>query len=313
MTVDVAALRQKMYNATLVQLIKANPDLAIMRVKPDFPIPKHTAGQYATLGLGAWEPRLPDVPPDVIPSDQQERLIRRAYSISHPILDENHLLIREPLPYLEFYIVLLRLTGAGEPSALTPRLFMLQEGDRLYLGEKITGHYTCQFVKPTDTVLFLSTGTGEAPHHFMLWDLLHRGHQGTILSICCVRRAADLGYLQTYRYLTRQFPNVHYIPLTTREPNQFGQKLYIQDLLQSGILEQEYKVSLDPANTHVFLCGNPKMIGAPTLNRQTGERQLPTTLGVVELLSKRGFQTDVLAQKKIGNIHYEEFWKEPAQ
>lgn len=305
--------RQASYNAILVELIKANPDLAIMRIKPDFPIPPHHSGQYATIGLGAWEPRLPVVPSDEVPPDQQHRLIRRAYSISHPILGQGGQLAKEHLPFLEFYIVLLRLTGAGEPSALTPRLFMLKEGDRLFLGEKITGHYSCQFIKPHETVLFLSTGTGEAPHNYMIWDLLKRGHQGPLISVCCVRHAADLGYLKTYQTLTRAFPQVHYLPLTTREPNQFGQKLYIQDLIATGLLESHLGIMLDPGNTHVFLCGNPNMIGAPKIHRETGERQYPATLGCVEILEKRGFVSDHLALKKIGTIHYEEYWKESAQ
>ena len=42
-------------------------------------------------------------------------------------------------------------------------------------------------------MLFLATGTGEAPHNYMLWELLRRGHTGRILSACCVRYRRDLG------------------------------------------------------------------------------------------------------------------------
>ena len=97
--------------------------------------------------------------------------------------------------WLEFYIVLVRKSDKAQPPGLTPRLFLLKEGDRLIMGEKITGHFTLDPVKPNDTVLFLSTGTGEAPHNYMLWELLRRGHQGRILSACCVRYRRDLGYL----------------------------------------------------------------------------------------------------------------------
>ena len=58
---------------------------------------------------------------------------------------------------------------------------MLKEGDSLFMGEKIAGHYTADPVQPGDTVLFLSTGTGEALDNYMLWQLLRRGHQGRIL------------------------------------------------------------------------------------------------------------------------------------
>src|SRR5437773_9544517 len=114
---------------------------------------------------------------------------------------------------------------------------MLREGDRLYLGEKITGHFTLDPVKPNDAVLFLSTGTGEAPHNYMLWDLLRRGHQSRILAACCVRYQRDLGYLPIHKKLIKMFPNYTYVPLPTREADTVNRKVYIQDMLTSGQLE----------------------------------------------------------------------------
>ena len=64
---------------------------------------------------------------------------------------------------------------------------MLREGDRLYLGEKITGHFTLDPVQARRHGAVPVTGTGEAPHNYMLWELLRRGHDGPILSACCVR------------------------------------------------------------------------------------------------------------------------------
>ena len=43
---EIAAARQRRYNGTVTGLRKPNPDLFIMRVKPDFPRPPHRAGQY---------------------------------------------------------------------------------------------------------------------------------------------------------------------------------------------------------------------------------------------------------------------------
>ena len=65
------------------------------------------------------------------------------------------LLDRERVDWLEFYIVSGAQIGKAQPPALTPRLFLLREGDRLFLGEKITGHFTLDPVKPDDTVVFL--------------------------------------------------------------------------------------------------------------------------------------------------------------
>src|SRR5436309_550738 len=82
-------------------------------------------------------------------------------------------------------------------------------------------------VKPGDTVVFLATGTGEAPHNYMIWELLRRGHAGKIVSVCCVRFLRDLGYLDIQRELMRRHGHYKYITLTTRENLQAGQKVYI--------------------------------------------------------------------------------------
>lgn len=305
---QVAALRKKNYNATVASIRWANPDLFAIRVRPDFRLPTHKPGQYSTLGMGHWEPRVPDCQEEHPKPGEEVKLIRRAYSISCPILDDSgKLLDLAQTDWLEFYIVLVRRSEKG-PPALTPRLFALKEGDRLFLGEKIAGHYNLDTVQPNDTVLFLSTGTGEAPHNYMTWQLLSHGHAGKILAACCVRYRQDLGYLATHEELMRRHANYKYLRLTTREPENLNQKIYIQDLITSGQLETILGQVLDPAHTHVYLCGNPKMIGVPNIDKITEHTVYPEPLGVVEILEKRGFKRDLPAVKSKGNIHFEEYW-----
>jgi ferredoxin--NADP+ reductase len=305
---ECAALRQKHYNATVVALERVHSDLMLLRVKPDFPIPPHKPGQYSTLGLGHWEPRTPDCQEEVPKPGDEIKLIRRAYSLSCPVLDERRdLLDRDRTGWLEFYIVLVRQSDKG-PPALTPRLFLLNQGDRIFLGEKIAGHYTLDPVKPGDSVVLLSTGTGEAPHNYMLWELLRRGHTGRILAACCVRYRRDLAYLALHDELMRRYSNYTYLSLTTREAQNVQHKVYIQDLITSGQLEQRLGKALDPAATHVFLCGNPKMIGVPTVDKATGARVYPQPPGVVEILEQRRFQIDQPSIKLKGTIHFEEYW-----
>jgi ferredoxin/flavodoxin---NADP+ reductase len=305
---ECAALRRKHYNAAVAAVRHANSDLITVRIRPDFPIPSHKPGQYSTIGLGAWEPRVEGSQPETARPGDDAKLIRRAYSISCPVLDEaGRLLDRDRVDWLEFYIVLVR-EAEKNPPALTPRLFMLKEGDRLFLGEKITGHFTLDPVKPGDNIVFLSTGTGEAPHNYMLWDLLRREHEGRILAACCVRYRRDLAYLALHDELMRRYPRYTYLSLTTREADTVGQKVYIQDLITSGQLEERLGAALDPARTHVYLCGNPKMIGVPTTDRATGQTVYPQPPGVVEILTKRQFQIDQPSVKLKGTIHFEEYW-----
>ena len=305
---EIEELRRTHYNASVASLRLANEDLMIVRVRPDYKIAAHKPGQYSTLGLGQWEPRAPGCQEEETKPGEEKKLIRRAYSISCSILDDHGAMLDlAKTDWLEFYIVLVRKTD-GKPPALTPRLFTLQEGSRLFLGEKIAGHFTLDPVKPGDSVVFLSTGTGEAPHNYMLWDLLRRGHQGPILAACCVRYKRDLGYTPIHEELMRRHPNYKYLSLTTREAQNVGHKVYIQDLITSGQLEERLGRKLAPEHTHVFLCGNPKMIGVPTTDKTTGGKTYPQPSGVIEILEQRGFYVDQPGVKLKGNIHFEEYW-----
>jgi ferredoxin--NADP+ reductase len=306
---QVAELRKHKYNATVARLMKLHSDLLVIRIRPDFPIPPHKPGQYDVVGLGYWEPRIPGTQDEHLGPGDDTKLARRSYSISSSILDRRGDLIDvSQTDWLEFYVVLVRKTEKSEGPALTPRLFLLREGDRLFLGPKIAGHYTLDPVSPEDTVIFLATGTGEAPHNYMLWELLRRGHRGRILSACCVRLRRDLGYFSTHEELMRRYRKYTYLSLTTREPDTVGHKKYIQDLISSGELEERLGQKLDPARTHIFLCGNPKMIGVPEKDRNTGQRVFPQPTGVIEILEKRGFQADQPHATIKGNIHFEEYW-----
>jgi len=298
------ALRLQHYNATFAHIRAHNEDLWVMRIRPDEPIDPFEAGQYTTLALGYWEPRA-DEATDDFSTNQREKLARRSYSVSSSIVDDEGNLVEANPPEVEFYIVKVR-PGQEEIPALTPRIFLKGVGDRIFMGRKFTGHYTLEGVRPTDNVIFLSTGTGEAPQNKMTAELLRREHQGKILNVCCVRYRADLAYTEQQKMVEERYPIYRYLTLTTREPENEGNKVYIQDMITSGQLEAELGAPLDPETTHVYLCGNPSMIGLPKWIDD--EIVFPETVGVCQLLHERGFTID--QRKQRGNVHYEEYWKD---
>jgi ferredoxin--NADP+ reductase len=309
---EICELRRQHYNATVTGVRHVHDELMVIRVRPDGGVPPYQAGQYTTLGLGFWEPRAPDTQAERLSDTDLRKVVKRAYSMSFPVLDDaGHLLRRADCDFLEFYVVLVR-EAPGTSPALTPRLFCLATGDRLFVGPKITGHYTLAPVMEGHDVFFLATGTGEAPHNAMIAELLDRGHRGRIVSAVCVRRRADLAYLGTHAALARQFPNYRYLPLTTREPvnsdrarPDYVGKQYLQNLIESGTLESETGHPLDPARTHFFLCGNPAMIGIPH-TEEDGSHVYPQPTGAIEILERRGFHTDERGRR--GNIHFEKYW-----
>jgi len=294
-------LRAEHYNATITHFEPTHSDLWVLRVKPDHGSVSHLPGQYASLGLGYWEERIDDAE-DPNLDDRWDKLVRRSYSISSRIFDDHGYLAGEHgVEELEFYIVLVPPTDDNVPG-LTPRLALKRPGDRIYLGPKVAGRYTlAPVIDPASTAIFLSTGTGEAPHNAMVTELLRKGHHGPIVSAVSVRQWADLGYREQHDELVRRYGNYHYLPIPTREAD--VPKRYIQDLIRDGDLEAAAG-PLDPGRTHVFLCGNPAMIGLP--EEHDGEERYPEVTGVVELLAERGFTLDRRNQR--GNVHFEEYW-----
>ncbi len=205
----VDELRQELYNASITYFEPTHSDLWVLRVRPDHGDVSHIPGQYASLGLGYWEPRV-DAAVDPGLDDRWHKLIRRSYSISNRIFDEHGYLANDDnADQLEFYIVLVPPTEDNVP-ALTPRLALKRPGDRLYLGPKVAGRYTlASVIDPESTVLLLSTGTGEAPHNAMLLELLRKGHSGPIVSAVSVRKWADLGYMDKHRQPGEAIPELH--------------------------------------------------------------------------------------------------------
>jgi ferredoxin--NADP+ reductase len=167
-------------------------------------------------------------------------------------------------------------------------------------------------VQRDDRVIFAATGTGEAPHNAMLAELLAWGHRGKIISVTCVRRRCDLAYLGAHRRLQERYANYRYIPLTTREPENvdaaspgFVGKRYLQDYVANGDFERETGIDLSRDGVHVFLCGNPAMIGVPRQTHDSAQRY-PQPTGMVEVLEVRGLRVD--QPHEPGNIHFEKYW-----
>jgi len=298
------------YNATVVSCRQPHSDLLLLRVRLDEGEFVCDPGQYTTLALGGWEPRI-DRLRTTSPA-WQNRLIRRAYSVSSPILDEQGELVEfSKLDFAEFYVALVQ-KPTDDPPQLTPRLFALRQGDRLHMGPVAHGNYAAVPVQPDQNLLFVGSGTGEAPHNAIVTERLRTGHRGRIAVVTSVRLRRDLAYMEQHRQLEDRFDNYRYVPVTTREPENLepahpgyvGRK-HIQELYATGELFERIGWEPSPDDTHVYLCGNPAMIGAPHHDR-TGHFVFPEPPGMVELLLHHGFRLD--HPRRPGNVHFEKYW-----
>lgn len=313
-TAQISQLRAEHYNAEVVLARRVHEELLILRVRPDDGVPPYLPGQYTTLGLGLWEPRSDGVTaaPESHTGLAADHVIRRAYSIGAPLLDDSGRLVRcAECDFIEFYVAFVQ-KPTDDPPPLTPRLFALQAGDRLFVGPKPHGRYTLEPVGPDNDVIFAATGTGEAPHNAMVAELLATGHRGRIASITCARYRRDLAYVDAHRILEQRFSNYRYLSLTTREPENldsqrpdYAGKRYLQDEFEGGHFEHDAGWKPDPERTHVYLCGNPVMIGLPK-REPDGQIVFPEPPGMSEVLTLLGFRLD--QPRRPGNIHFEKYW-----
>lgn len=266
----------KAYNATLIGREEVNPQLLVARVQPDGPVFEFKPGQFAVLGLLGSEPRVAEAVAEEVRPDPA-RLIRRAYSIASSSVERR---------YLEFYLTLIT---SGQ---LTPRLFALKHGGRLFLGPKAAGVFTLDRVPAGKHVVLIATGTGLAPYISMLRTLLMDDTSRRYVVIHGARFSWDLGYRGELETLARLRPNFTYIPSITRQdhdPTFRGHTGRIQALLEQGVVERESGIALDPGSVDIFLCGNPDMINS-----------------VKGMLAVRGFASGHGPEP--GTIHVEEYW-----
>jgi ferredoxin--NADP+ reductase len=193
-------------NAVIQQRDEVAPGLVVIRVVPDgWELPDFTPGQFAVLGLPPEAPRCELADPDE-EEHKPGKLIRRAYSIASSSVAKAH---------LELYITLVR------SGALTPRLFALEPGDRVWLGPKITGKFTLDDAPDDADLVLVATGTGLAPYMSMLRTMLPDGDGRRIAVFLGARHSWDLGYQAELLTLARRHPTFTYQSIISRPKSRF--------------------------------------------------------------------------------------------
>jgi ferredoxin/flavodoxin---NADP+ reductase len=262
-------------NCFVTQVLQVSPIMKIIRIKPDgWQLPEYKPGQFIALGLYGSAPRT-EFSTQEHTEVEPEKLIKRAYSIASSSTQE----------FVEFYVTLVH------SGSLTPRIFALNIGDKIWLGRKATGMFTLDEVSPERHVILIATGTGVAPYMSMLrTNALKR--EGKIMVIHGAANSWDLGYSSELHLLSNMFTKFAYHPTITepaKEPVGWtGDIRFVEEIWKDNVVEKKLGVKATPENTSIFLCGNPRMIS-----------------GMKEILGAQGFK--VHTKKEPGHIHIEEF------
>lgn len=243
-------------NATLITREDIAERHTIFAVHLDLDIPhSFIPGQWTELGL----PRSDD--PDTGPTSMdfvQDGIVRRAYSIASPP-DEEH---------LEFFF------NYVEEGGLTPWLWRLKPGERLYVNPEARGGFTLEGLPPHLNVIAIATGTGVAPFASMLRGPEKASNWKSFTLIHGARFEKQLGFRDEFEALEGTLDGFHYIPTITQPDASWNGKIgRVQQRLLDDSLLQIAGLELDPCTSRVFLCGNSDMIHT-----------------VEDVLMKRGFR-----------------------
>ena len=265
-------------NAVVSQRVEITPYTIILRIIPDgWDLPEFTPGQFTILGLPGSTGRYRFSNPEEPPADP-DKFIRRAYSIASSSIEHE---------YIEFYITLVR------SGTLTPRLFSLGVGDRIFLSPKFTGIFTLSEIPDESNLILIATGTGLAPYMSMVRTELGSSKKRRYAVLHGAANSWDLGYRSELITMGRICPEFNYIPIISRpddEPTKWnGPVGYMQDLWNGENFNEEIGFTPTPADTHTFLCGNPTMI--------------ETMLGLLEEVGFKEHKKNVP-----GNVHLERYW-----
>ena len=262
------------YDATVIGKMLVTPDLMILRVRTDEERPDFKSGQYTVLGLYGFEGRSPNSTAETEPVDD-DKLIMRPYSIASA---------RSQTQEFEFYI------SQVKSGQLTPRLFALELGSRIHVGNRIIGVFTLADTPPDADIVMVATGTGLAPYISFLRSHVTDRPGSKMAVIHGAAKPWDLGYYSELTFLDRTFDNFYYLPtLTHADDTWAGYRCWIEEFLEEGYLLRDTGIVTDPEKTHFFLCGNPKMVES-----------------VSSILEEAGYTRHT--RKQPGSLHIEGFW-----
>ncbi len=241
------------YNATVTLRADIAPDTMALRVKLDGDSFPYEPGQYTILGLRRSSPRVGDALPENAELLQRpaDYMIRRAYSITSNSGDDE----------LEFVVTLVR---SGD---LTPRLFALREGSRVFVNPAAQGVFTLDASSGNRDLLLVATGSALAPYLSMIRTSFDETEEIKFVVVHAAGTSRDLAFRTQMDEMAAQTDRLTYIPTITHpedDPDWDGLTGPVEKLLADGEIEDAVGMPVSPDHYDAFLSGAPEMIEAVT-------------------------------------------------
>ncbi len=221
----------KFFEAELSERIDFTDDLGLFRFCPETPV-SFKPGQYVTIVV-----------------QDGDKLLQRPYSIVSA-------------PHEKCIELFLELVPNG---ALTPKLWELQPGTRVYMRNRIVGNFVLDEAPGVRRHIMAATVTGIAPFLSMVRNQIHLMSAGGIephefLILHGASHLAELGvYLRELQELAQNHEWLHYIPTVSRpwdEPEWKGETGRVDDLVRRYADTLGFTADIAAG----YACGNPQMI-----------------------------------------------------
>ena len=275
------------YNAS-ADIVISSDEARIIRVYPDSYKMKYKPGQYGSLGIES--------------NKDPDKIIKRAFCISSSMIStsDRKLIDHDDIDYYEFYF---NKVPKNNREQLTPKLFDLISGDRLFCGEKIVGYYTTDNLKNGIDVLLLGTSTGESPNNSIVAELLLNERPSRICNISIGPSKWESLYMKQHQALMKLYNSYFFRTINAQRASN------IENMIATALDDENYSIdnfgfNLNCKSSHVFLSGDPAIIGAP---KKKGRWEYEHSKGgVIPILTANGFK--VSTRFKPGNVEYECYW-----
>ena len=245
------------YNATVTLRVDLAPGTMVLRVKLDQGRFDYQAGQYTVLGLKRSSSRISDAVDDrpELKARPADHMIRRAYSITSNSVDDE----------LEFVVTLVR---SGD---LTPRLFALKAGSRVYVEPRASGIFTLSASSGVRDLLLVCTGAALAPYLSMLRAGFPENAENQYVIVHAAAVSWDLVFRSQVEELSERSKHLTYLPTITdpaRDASWGGLTGTVEALLAAGEIEDAIGMPLLPDRFDAFVAGSPQMVDAVSAELQ---------------------------------------------
>lgn len=227
----VAMSPDKFFEAELTERIDFTEDLGLFRFCPQTP-PPFKPGQYVTIVV-----------------QDGDKLLQRPYSIVSA-------------PHEQCIELFLELVPGG---ALTPKLWELQPGARVYMRNRIVGNFVLDEAPGVRRHVMAATVTGIAPFFSMVRHQIHKMSTENVephefLILHGASESKELGvYVQQLQELAQRYEWLHYIPTVSRpwqDSGWVGETGRVDDLVR----KYADNLGFTAENAAGYACGNPQMI-----------------------------------------------------